>query len=284
MPGPSTSSSPVRCCASCACARTRPSSPSCGRPARRSTASTPGSASGSGPVAPRPTSLPTSPRRSSRRATPQRSSSSSAPAPTARARTTPSATASSRTATSSSSTSVGRCPPATAPTARGRMPSGRLASPTWPSAYAALQAAQQASVEAVRPGVTCEAIDRAARDVLAEAGLAERFIHRTGHGIGLDGHEEPYIVAGNDLPVEPGMTFSIEPGVYLAGPVGCSHRGHRRRDRRRRRALQHPPDRPRHPLTAPAPRPGSGVEADADPVERAQPQVAPAGAVLGGER
>ncbi|HET9631313.1 MAG TPA: Xaa-Pro peptidase family protein [Terrabacter sp.] len=89
------------------------------------------------------------------------------------------------------------------------------------SAYAALQAAQQSSVEAVRPGVTCEAIDRAAREVLAEAGLAEHFIHRTGHGIGLDGHEEPYIVAGNDLPVEPGMTFSIEPGVYLAGRWGA---------------------------------------------------------------
>jgi Xaa-Pro dipeptidase len=89
------------------------------------------------------------------------------------------------------------------------------------SAYAALQAAQQASVDSVRPGVTCEAIDRAARDVLAEAGLAEHFIHRTGHGIGLDGHEEPYIVAGNDLPVEAGMTFSIEPGVYLAGRWGA---------------------------------------------------------------
>jgi Xaa-Pro dipeptidase len=88
-------------------------------------------------------------------------------------------------------------------------------------AYAALQAAQQAAVEAVRPGVTCEAIDRAARDVLADAGLAEYFIHRTGHGIGLDGHEEPYIVAGNDLPVEPGMTFSIEPGVYLTGRWGA---------------------------------------------------------------
>ncbi len=73
----------------------------------------------------------------------------------------------------------------------------------------------------MRPGVTCEAIDRAGRDVLAEAGLAERFIHRTGHGIGLDGHEEPYIVTGNDLPVEPGMTFSIEPGVYLTGRWGA---------------------------------------------------------------
>src|SRR6476620_11973855 len=89
------------------------------------------------------------------------------------------------------------------------------------TAYAALQAAQHAAVAAVRPGVTCEAVDGAARGVLAETGLAEHFIHRTVHGIGLDGHEEPYIVAGNDLPVEPGMTFSIEPGVYLAGRWGA---------------------------------------------------------------
>jgi Xaa-Pro aminopeptidase len=88
-------------------------------------------------------------------------------------------------------------------------------------AYAALQAAQQAAVAAVRPGVTCEDVDRAARDVLAGAGLAEHFIHRTGHGIGLDVHEEPYVVAGNDLPLEPGMTFSIEPGVYLTGRWGA---------------------------------------------------------------
>ena len=65
-------------------------------------------------------------------------------------------------------------------------------------AYAALQAAQQAGVDAVRPGVTCSSVDAAARSVLERAGLAERFIHRTGHGIGLDVHEEPYIVAGND--------------------------------------------------------------------------------------
>ncbi|GAA2480544.1 Xaa-Pro peptidase family protein [Terrabacter carboxydivorans] len=89
------------------------------------------------------------------------------------------------------------------------------------TAYAALQAAQQASVESVRPGVTCQDVDRAGRDVLAEAGLAEHFIHRTGHGIGLDVHEEPYVIAGNDLPLEPGMTFSIEPGVYLAGRWGA---------------------------------------------------------------
>jgi Xaa-Pro dipeptidase len=88
-------------------------------------------------------------------------------------------------------------------------------------AYAALQAAQQAAVDAVRPGVTCEEVDAAARSVLADAGLAEHFIHRTGHGIGLDVHEEPYIVTGNDLALEAGMTFSVEPGVYLAGRWGA---------------------------------------------------------------
>ena len=88
-------------------------------------------------------------------------------------------------------------------------------------AYAALQAAQQAAVDAVRPGVTCQDVDRAARGVLADAGLAEHFIHRTGHGIGIDVHEEPYIVEGNDLPLEPGMTFSIEPGVYFTGRWGA---------------------------------------------------------------
>ncbi|GAA2148433.1 Xaa-Pro dipeptidase [Humibacillus xanthopallidus] len=88
-------------------------------------------------------------------------------------------------------------------------------------AYAALQAAQQAAVDAVRPGVTCESVDAAARSVLADAELADRFIHRTGHGIGLDVHEEPYIVTGNDLPLEAGMTFSIEPGVYVRGRWGA---------------------------------------------------------------
>lgn len=87
--------------------------------------------------------------------------------------------------------------------------------------YAVLQRAQQAAVDAVRPGVTAEQIDAAARDVLAEAGLAEAFVHRTGHGIGLSVHEEPYIVAGNDLPLEVGMAFSVEPGIYFAGEWGA---------------------------------------------------------------
>lgn len=87
--------------------------------------------------------------------------------------------------------------------------------------YAALQKAQAAAVAAVRPGVTAEQVDAAARDVLADAGLAEYFVHRTGHGIGLSVHEEPYIVAGNDLALAEGMAFSVEPGVYLPGRWGA---------------------------------------------------------------
>ncbi|GIF77318.1 M24 family metallopeptidase [Asanoa siamensis] len=87
--------------------------------------------------------------------------------------------------------------------------------------YAVLHAAQLAAVAAVRPGVTCEQVDAAARDVLTDAGFGPAFLHRTGHGIGLDGHEEPYIVAGNDRPLEPGMAFSVEPGVYFAGRAGA---------------------------------------------------------------
>ncbi|SDG08760.1 Xaa-Pro aminopeptidase [Blastococcus aurantiacus] len=87
--------------------------------------------------------------------------------------------------------------------------------------YAVLHAAQQASVAAVRPGVTAEQVDAAARDVITAAGWGEHFIHRTGHGIGLDSHEAPYIVAGNDLPLVSGMAFSVEPGIYLAGRCGA---------------------------------------------------------------
>ena len=87
--------------------------------------------------------------------------------------------------------------------------------------YAVLQRAQQEAVEAVRPGVTAEQVDAVARDVLAEAGLAEAFVHRTGHGIGLSVHEEPYIVAGNDLPLAEGMAFSVEPGIYFPGQWGA---------------------------------------------------------------
>jgi len=87
--------------------------------------------------------------------------------------------------------------------------------------YAVLQAAQAASTAAVRPGVTAEAIDAAARRVIDDAGWGAHFIHRTGHGIGLDTHEAPYIVAGNDIPLVPGMAFSVEPGIYLPGRCGA---------------------------------------------------------------
>jgi len=87
--------------------------------------------------------------------------------------------------------------------------------------YSVLQRAQQAAVAAVRPGVTAEQVDTVARGVLAQAGLAENFVHRTGHGIGLSVHEEPYIVAGNRLPLRPGMAFSVEPGIYFPGRWGA---------------------------------------------------------------
>jgi Xaa-Pro aminopeptidase len=87
--------------------------------------------------------------------------------------------------------------------------------------YAVLQAAQDAAVAAVAPGATAHRVDAAARDPITAAGLGERFIHRTGHGIGLEVHEQPYIVAGNDLVLEAGMAFSIEPGVYLPGRWGA---------------------------------------------------------------
>ncbi|MCM6775463.1 Xaa-Pro peptidase family protein [Nocardia sp. CDC159] len=87
--------------------------------------------------------------------------------------------------------------------------------------FAELERAQAAAVAAVRPGVTAEAVDAAARNMLREAGLGEYFIHRTGHGIGLSVHEEPYIVEGNDIVLEPGMAFSIEPGIYFRGEWGA---------------------------------------------------------------
>ncbi|MGH3558700.1 MAG: M24 family metallopeptidase, partial [Mycobacterium sp.] len=87
--------------------------------------------------------------------------------------------------------------------------------------YSVLQRAQRAAVDAVRPGVTAEQVDAAARTVLTDAGFGEYFVHRTGHGIGLSVHEEPYIVAGNDLPLAAGMAFSVEPGIYFPGRWGA---------------------------------------------------------------
>ncbi|MDW4573244.1 aminopeptidase P family protein [Microbacterium sp. M3] len=83
-----------------------------------------------------------------------------------------------------------------------------------------VRVAQQTAFEAVRPGIACQEIDRVARRVITEAGYGDEFIHRTGHGIGMTTHEPPYIVEGEERPVVPGMCFSIEPGIYLAGRFG----------------------------------------------------------------
>jgi Xaa-Pro aminopeptidase len=80
--------------------------------------------------------------------------------------------------------------------------------------------AQQAAFEAVRPGVTCQEIDRVARRVITHAGYGEAFLHRTGHGIGVTTHEPPYLVEGEEQELVPGMCFSIEPGIYLPGRFG----------------------------------------------------------------
>ncbi|HVM12339.1 MAG TPA: M24 family metallopeptidase, partial [Actinomycetota bacterium] len=80
--------------------------------------------------------------------------------------------------------------------------------------------AQERAFHAVRPGVPAQEVDRAAREVIASAGYGERFIHRTGHGIGLEEHEPPYLVEGNEDPLLAGMCFSIEPGIYLPGRFG----------------------------------------------------------------
>lgn len=86
--------------------------------------------------------------------------------------------------------------------------------------HAVLEAAVQAAVAAVRPGVVAREIDAAARGVITEAGYGEYFLHRTGHGLGLDVHETPFITATSESVLEEGMTFSIEPGIYLAGKFG----------------------------------------------------------------
>jgi Xaa-Pro aminopeptidase len=114
----------------------------------------------------------------------------------------------------------------------GTMPSGYCSDSTrtyavgeppvhFTTSYAVLHEAQARAVGHVRPGVTAASVDTAARSVIAEAGYGDRFIHRTGHGIGLETHEEPYIVAGNDEPVDVGMAFSIEPGIYTPGQHGA---------------------------------------------------------------
>lgn len=86
--------------------------------------------------------------------------------------------------------------------------------------YAIVEKAQKAAIEAVKPGATCQSVDRAAREVIEEAGYGEYFTHRTGHGLGLDVHERPYCVNGNKTRLRSGMVVTIEPGIYLPGRFG----------------------------------------------------------------
>jgi Xaa-Pro aminopeptidase len=86
--------------------------------------------------------------------------------------------------------------------------------------YDVVREAHEAAVAAARAGTACEAVDAAARSTIAAAGFGEQFVHRTGHGIGMEEHEDPYMVSGNTTPLQPGHAFSIEPGVYLAGEFG----------------------------------------------------------------
>jgi Xaa-Pro aminopeptidase len=87
--------------------------------------------------------------------------------------------------------------------------------------FAVLLGAQEAATAAVRPGLAAEAIDATARDRIAAEGYGEQFIHRTGHGIGLEAHEDPYLVAGNAVPLVVGNAFSVEPGIYVDGQYGA---------------------------------------------------------------
>jgi Xaa-Pro aminopeptidase len=108
----------------------------------------------------------------------------------------------------------GYCSDCTRTYALGEPPAGFLAY------FEVLRAAQEAACQSVKPGVTCESVDAAAREPITAAGYGKQFIHRTGHGIGLETHEDPYIVSGNEQVLEPGMAFSVEPGIY-PGPHGA---------------------------------------------------------------
>jgi Xaa-Pro aminopeptidase len=105
--------------------------------------------------------------------------------------------------------------------------------PTYLEVHELVRKAHVRAEGAVRPGVSCEAIDGIARRVIADGGFGAQFLHRVGHGIGLEGHEEPYLVGGNAEELRVGVSFSIEPGIYLAGRFGvriedivvCGERG-----------------------------------------------------------
>ena len=93
--------------------------------------------------------------------------------------------------------------------------------PEFRDLYRVLQSAQAATVTAATVGTPCEDVDGVARRIITDAGYGAHFIHRTGHGIGVEEHEDPYIVGGNCEPIAPGHAFSVEPGIYIAGRFGA---------------------------------------------------------------
>lgn len=97
---------------------------------------------------------------------------------------------------------------------------GGAAAPEFEEAYAVLERAQQEAVAAAKPGITAGELDAVARDIIDRAGYGGYFTHRTGHGLGLSLHEEPFIVAGSDTRLREGMVFSVEPGIYVPGRWG----------------------------------------------------------------
>ena len=101
-----------------------------------------------------------------------------------------------------------------------RSPVAGKASQEYREVYEVVLSANEAALRAARPGAACEDVDAAARELIAKAGYGRYFNHRLGHGIGLDIHEDPYMVAGNKTLLAPGMAFSDEPGIYLPGKFG----------------------------------------------------------------
>jgi Xaa-Pro aminopeptidase len=101
-----------------------------------------------------------------------------------------------------------------------RTPVAREADPAFAEIYQVVLDAQHAAFEAIRPGVACQEVDRAARKVITERGYGEYFVHRVGHGLGMTGHEDPYLVEGNTEELRPGMVVSDEPGIYIPGRWG----------------------------------------------------------------
>jgi len=110
---------------------------------------------------------------------------------------------------------VGYCPDITRTVVTG------APDPEFAALYAVLERAQAEAVDAAVIGAACEAVDAAGRDPIAEAGYGDAFIHRIGHGIGIEEHEDPYLVAGNATQLVAGHAFSVEPGIYLAGRFGA---------------------------------------------------------------